>query len=320
MDILDEARKIFDIEIEALKKTRDNLGVDFEKIVKIVTECTGKVIVTGIGKPGHIAKKISATLASLGTSAFYIHPAEAMHGDLGMVSDKDVVMLISYSGESDEIIRILPNLKLIGARLIGITANATSTLARYVDVAYILPKFEEACYMGLAPTSSTTVELCLGDAIAVIASRIHGYNDYDFGKVHPAGSLGKKLLITVKELMASGDDNPKVFEKVLLKDAVVELSKKGLGAVNICDSENNLLGIITDGDLRRALENELNIYSLNVEDIMTTSPVTINANRLAVEALNIMRDRNLSCLPVINAGKVTGLIRLQDIIKAGIVG
>ncbi len=321
MDKLEEGKRVFDIEIEALQKTRDALDHTFVQILDLVTGCKGKVVVTGMGKPGHIATKLAATFASLGTPSFYLHPGEAMHGDLGMVSENDIVIAISYSGESDEIVKILPNIKMIGATLVGITGNAASTLAQVSDIVQVLPEFNEACYLGLAPTSSTTSVLCYGDALAVVASGVYGFKNADFGKFHPAGSLGKKLVLKVEDLMTKGTDNAIVHVNVLLKEAVVELSKKGLGMVSVVDDEDNLQGVITDGDLRRQLEKGVDIYSLMVEDVMTKKDITtVGGKRLAVEALNILKKRNISCMPVLDGKKVIGTIRLQDIIGVGIVG
>ena len=243
-----------------------------------------------------------------------------MHGDLGMISSKDVVIAISYSGESDEIVKILPNIKLIGATLVGITGNSQSTLAKTSDIVQILPEFQEACYLGLAPTSSTTSALCYGDALAVVASGIYGFKDVDFGKFHPAGSLGKKLVLKVDDLMSREDKNAKVHVNVTLKDAIVELSQKGLGITSIVDDDDHLLGVITEGDLRRQLQKGVDIYSLRVEDVMTKTPTTINSSKLAIEALNVLKRKNISCMPVVDMGKVVGTIRLQDIVGVGIVG
>lgn len=317
---INDGKRVFDIEIEALRKTRDALDEAFLQILSEIVNCEGKVILTGIGKPGHIASKIAATLSSLGTPAFFLHPAEAMHGDLGMVSKEDIVIAISYSGESDEIINILPNIKLIGAKLIGITGNSDSALAHEADIVQVFPSFEEACHLGLAPTSSTTVTLCYGDALAVVASEIYGFKDVDFSKFHPAGTLGKKLTIRVKDIMALGVDNSIIKEKSTLKDAIVELSKKGLGIVSVIDDENNLKGVITDGDLRRQLDKGADIYSLNVEDAMSVHPVTVDDDRLAIAALMLMKEKNISCLPVLRDGKVVGTLRLQDVLGVGIVG
>ena len=320
VDKLTEGKRVFDVEIEALKRTRDSIDEIFIQILDLITKCKGKVIVTGIGKPGHIGRKIAATFASLGTSSFYLHPSEAMHGDLGMVSADDIVIAISYSGESDEIVNILPNIKLIGATLVGITGNKESTLAQNADVVQIFPPLDEACYLGLAPTSSTTALLCYGDALAVVASGVYGFKDVDFGKYHPAGTLGKKLLLKVDDLMAVGEDNAVIYDTSTLKDAIVELSKKGLGIVSVISEENNLVGVITDGDLRRQLEKGVNVYELHVHDVMNAEPISMQKGRLAIEALNVLKEKNVSCMPILEGKRVVGTIKLQSIINVGIIG
>lgn len=320
MNKLTEARRVFDIEIEALKKTRDALDDSFVRILDMITECKGKVILTGMGKPGHIAEKLAATFASLGTPAFFLHPAEALHGDLGMVSERDIVIAISYSGESEEITNILPNIKMIGAKIIAISGNENSTLVKNSDIAQILPEFSEACYLGLAPTSSTTAVLVYGDALAVTASGVYGFKDTDFGMYHPAGSLGKKLLVKVPDLMKSGEENAMISPDATLKEAVVELSRKALGIVVIADSRQKIQGVITDGDLRRQLEKGVDIYSMYVKDVMSTNPIVISSHKLAAEALQIMKKKNVSCLPVINENEeCVGVIRLQTILNHGIL-
>ncbi len=320
MDRLAEGKRVFNIEIEALKKTRDSLGETYLQILDLITNCKGKVIVTGMGKPGHIAAKLAATFASLGTPAFRLHPAEAMHGDLGMVSSNDVVIAISFSGESDEIVRILPNIKMIGAKLVGLTGNANSTLAQAADVVQVLPQFEEACYLGLAPTSSTTAALCYGDSLAVVASGIYGFKDSDFGKFHPAGSLGKKLILKVDDLMAHGDDVPMVKSGTLLMDAIPVMSKKGLGIISVVDHDDHLLGIICDGDLRRIIERHVDIYSVAVDEVMIKNPKTTTKDRLAVDALHYIKQKSINNLPVIDEnGALVGTITWQQIVKAGIV-
>lgn len=320
MDKLQEAKRVFELEMEALEKTKESLDDIFVQILELIVNCKGKVIITGMGKPGHIAAKLAATFSSLGTPSFCLSPAEAMHGDLGMIADNDIVIAISYSGESDEIVRILPNIKMIGAKLVGITGNQDSTLAQAADIVQVLPKFEEACHLGLAPTSSTTAVLCYGDALAVVASRIYGFQNVDFGKFHPAGSLGKKLILKVDDLMVTGRDNAVVGEEATLKDAIVELSRKGLGIVSIVNDDKELVGVITDGDLRRQLEKGVDVYSLQVWDIMSKSPVTIGNEKLAVEALELLKERNISSMPVIRENKVVGTIRLQAITNIGIIG
>lgn len=320
MDNLQEARNVFDIEIKALEKTRDSLDDVFLKILQMVVDCKGKVVVTGMGKPGHVAKKMAATFASLGTPSFFLHPGEAMHGDLGMISESDLVIAISYSGESDEIIKILPNIKLIGAQLVGITGNAHSTLAQVADVVQVLPDFEEACHLGLAPTSSTTVALCYGDALAVAASRIYGFKKEDFGKFHPAGALGKKLILKVGNLMAKGEDNPKVMKGTLLMDAIDVMSHKGLGVVSVVDEEEHLIGFITDGDLRRLIEKKVDFYNETVDNFMIKSPLRTTEDVLAVQALNFIREHRINNLPVVDENNIlVGTLTWQMIIRAGIV-
>lgn len=320
MNSIDEARRVFDIEISALQKTRDALDDTFSLILNTITDCKGKVIVTGMGKPGHIATKLAATFSSLGTPSFCLHPAEAMHGDLGMISSDDVVLAISYSGESDEIVRIIPNIKLIGAKLIALTANKNSTLAQHSDIVQVLPKFDEACYLGLAPTSSTTAELCYGDALAVVASGIYGFQKSDFGKFHPAGALGKRLILTVDNLMAKGADIPQILEGSLLMDAISEMTKKALGLVTIVDKKKNIAGLITDGDLRRSIQKHIDIYTVKVDEIMNPTPKTIENSKLAVDALKYMKLNSLNNLLVTDGSpKLAGVITLQRIIKAGIV-
>lgn len=319
MDELTEAKRIFDIEIEALRKTRDILDNTFVQILNLITGCKGKVIVTGMGKPGHIATKIAATFSSLGTSSFFLHPAEAMHGDLGMISKDDVVIAISYSGESDEIVRILPEIKLIGAKLISITGNSKSTLATKSDVVQILPQFKEACYLGLAPTSSTTVELCYGDALAVVASAIYGFKDAEFGRYHPAGALGKRLTYKVSDLMDFGEENAVVTISASLKEAIMELSKKGLGIVSVVDDNGRLRGVITEGDIRRILLREMDVYNMTVSEVMNFYPKTISDDKLAYEALGIMKDNGISCLPVLDKNKIVGTVRMRKIIEEGVI-
>lgn len=319
MDELTEAKRIFDIEIEALRKTRDILDNTFVQILNLITGCKGKVIVTGMGKPGHIATKIAATFSSLGTSSFFLHPAEAMHGDLGMISKDDVVIAISYSGESDEIVRILPEIKLIGAKLISITGNSKSTLATKSDVVQILPQFKEACYLGLAPTSSTTVELCYGDALAVVASAIYGFKDAEFGRYHPAGALGKRLTYKVSDLMDFGEENAVVTISASLKEAIMELSKKGLGIVSVVDDSGRLRGVITEGDIRRILLREMDVYNMTVSEVMNFYPKTISDDKLAYEALGIMKDNGISCLPVLDKNKIVGTVRMRKIIEEGVI-
>jgi arabinose-5-phosphate isomerase len=319
-NILAEARSIFDKEIEALEKTKAALGSDFEKIAELVLTCRGKVILTGMGKPGHIGTKIAATLASLGTPSFFMHPGEAMHGDLGMVERKDVVILMSYSGESEEVTRLMPVLQEIGCTTVAITGKPKSTLARECMYHFFFPEFEEACYMHLAPTSSTTALLVLGDALALVVSRAKNYTKEDFGLHHPAGALGKKLLVKVSDVMHTGKDNATILEGSSLRSAIVEMSAKGLSMVTIVDTENKLKGIITDGDLRRMLEKGVDVYNQTIDSVMTRNPKWINCREMAVNALQYMSDMRITSMPVLDeTDAVVGSILMQDIFKAGIV-
>lgn len=320
-DVVKAAQEIFDIEIEALCRTRDSLGENFAKLVELVLHCEGKIVLTGMGKPGHIGTKIAATLASLGTPSFFMHPAEAMHGDLGMLSENDVVIIMSYSGESSEVINLLPALKMIGLATVAITGNPRSTLARECKYHLFFPQFDEACYLHLAPTSSTTALLVVGDALAVVASKLRNYSREDFGLHHPAGSLGKKLLTRVADLMYSKERNAVVSIDATLQKAIVEMSSKGLSMISIIDSENRLMGIITDGDLRRMLERGIDVYNERIERVMTKSPKTIDYRELAVNALQKMNELHITSMPVLDENdKVVGSILLQDIIKVGIIG
>lgn len=320
MDKLIEGKRVFDIEIEALQKTRDILDGTFVKILDTIIACKGKIVITGMGKPGHIARKLAATFASLGTPAFCLHPGDAMHGDLGMITEDDVVLAISLSGESDEVVKILPAIKMIGATLIGMTANSKSSLAKASDIVQILPPFREACYLGLAPTSSTTVELCYGDALAVVASGIYGFQKSDFGKFHPAGALGKKLILTVENLMAKGDAVPKCKCNTFLMDAIAEMTEKSLGVISVVDDQEKVVGIITDGDLRRIIQKRVDIYSVKVEEVMVRAPKTIYQEKLAVDALKYLKQKSINNLPVIDQNeRLIGTITWQMIVKAGIV-
>ena len=319
-DILQASKNIFNIEIEALNATKNALDEDFIQIVQLLLECKGKVVLTGMGKPGHIATKMAATFASLGTPSFFMHPGEAMHGDLGMVEDKDVVMLMSYSGESTEVTQLLPVLKEIGCTTIAITGNKNSTLAKGCQYHFYFPKFEEACYMHLAPTSSTTSLLVLGDALAVVVSKLKNYTKEDFGLHHPAGALGKKLLVKVSDLMYTEENNAVVSIGSKLQDAIIEMSSKGLSMVTVVDDSNKLKGIITDGDLRRMLQKGIDVYNIDVDTVMTKNPRWISDYEMAVNALQKMSDLTITGMPVLDSNEsVVGSILMQDIFKAGIV-
>lgn len=315
-DMLLEAKSVFEKEIAAIEKTKDHMGDVFLRFVETIMRCEGKIILTGMGKAGHIARKIAATFSSLGTPSFYIHPAESLHGDLGMVTDKDVVIAISHSGESAEVVRMIPAIRRIGAKLLSITGDGQSTLARHSDVAEVLPQMEEACHLGLAPTSSTTAALVYGDALAVTISQMKDFKSEDFGLYHPAGALGRKLLTTVLDIMISGEDKPQVKSDVYLKEAIIELSRKKAGIVAVMQG-GRIEGIITEGNLRRALEQELDVYSMKVNEIMTRNPVCIMEGRLAVDAMKLLHEKNISSLIVLDSqGDYVGVVTLQMVINA----
>ncbi len=319
-DMLITAENVFDIEIEGLRQVKECLGETFSQIVDVVAKCEGKVVLCGMGKSGHIAKKISATLASLGTPSFFLHPAEAQHGDLGMVTEREVVILISHSGESEEIVRLLPSLRLIGATLIAITSNQKSTLAQECEIVQLMPPIKEACALNLAPTSSTTAVLVYGDALAVAVSQRHSFSESDFALFHPAGALGKKILIRVADIMAQGGEVPLVEEGCSISEAIVEMSRKTLGVVTIVNKDRRLVGLLTDGDLRRALEKRVDMYGDIIDTIMTKNPQSITADILAAQALRMLRERSINNYPVVDEqGCVVGVLTWQMIVKAGII-
>ncbi len=320
MDILEEGQKVFKTEVRALEQICGSLDGSFIDIVKAIYNCRGKLIVTGMGKSGHMARKIAATMSSLGTTAIFLHPAEALHGDLGMVNGEDVVMAISNSGEIEEILQILPNIKLIGAKIITITGNKDSTMVAYSDLAYIFPRIEEACSMNLAPTSSTTAVLVFGDALAVVLSKLYGFNEENYAMIHPSGALGKKLLVKVGAIMHKGRANAIVLLNSTFNEAILEMSSKGLSMVNIVDENMVLKGVFTDGDLRRLFRKNPDSYNLLIDDCMTKNPITVDAEVLAVDALRLLHEKNITSLPVVEKNDVLiGTIRVLDIMNAGIL-
>lgn len=320
MDSIAIAKRVFAQERDALKITEDALGKAFEEILQIVITCSGKVVWCGIGKSGHVAGKLAATMASLGTPAFALNPAEALHGDLGMVSRQDVIILVSHSGESEEILRLIPSLKLIGARLIAITSREDSTLAKECEVVQAMPYVQEACALKLAPTCSTASVMAYGDALAVAASELQGFGKENFAVLHPAGTLGKKLLIRVSDIMAAGDDMPVIKSGSKITDAIMEMSKKSLGVVAVYGENKKLSGLLTDGDLRRAIEKRTDLYHGIVDSIMTADPKSITANMLAIEALHKLKENSINNFPVIDSDNtVIGVITWQQIVKAGIL-
>ena len=316
---LQEGRRTLRIETEALESLSPRLGIEFIRAVEIIHACRGKVIVTGIGKSGHICKKIAATLTSTGTPAIFLHSAEAVHGDLGMLSRDDTVVAISYSGETEEIHRLIPAVTRLGLPLITLTGDPESTLAGESDVVLDVSVKEEACSLGLAPTASTTAALAMGDALAVALHRLKGLLEEDFAQIHPGGRLGRRWL-KVGELMHTGSQLPCVPEDTVLKDAIFEISSKGLGVTAIVDGKGVLSGVITDGDLRRMIETNVDFYSTRVSEVMTRDPKGIDPDDLAARAVQVMESHSITSLVITDAeGRPTGIIHLHDLLKAGVV-
>lgn len=320
--IIEKVRNVFDIEIQELERVKNFLNEkELEKVINVLNECNGKVVLCGMGKPGHIGRKISATMSSMGISSFFLHPAEAQHGDLGTLSQDDVIIIISNSGETAEVCKMLPNIKMIGTPIIAMTSYSNSTLAQFADYIIELPVITEATNLKLAPTSSTTAELVVGDALATILSSMKKFKKENFALYHPAGALGRKLTTRVEDLMYTDEKNPVIETGNTLKSAIYVMSKTGLGAVSVIDKEGRLCGLITDGDLKRYMEHMVDIYSVIVDEVMTKSPVVVKKKILAIEALRIMekREKQLSVLPVVDDSfKSVGLIRNHDIIQLGI--
>ncbi len=314
------ARQVLTIEADAVRHLADRIDEQFQNAMSIILGCNGRVVVTGMGKSGHIARKIAATLASTGTPAFFLHPGEASHGDLGMITQHDVVIALSNSGESAEVITILPLIKRRGARLIGMSGNPSSTLARESDAHLNAAVDKEACPHNLAPTASTTAALALGDALAVALLDARGFTPEDFARTHPGGSLGRKLLVHVRDVMHDGEKLPVVGESASLKDALLEMTRKGLGMTAIVDSAGRLAGVFTDGDLRRALEKSVDIRAARIADIMTRSPKNIGPDQLAVEAVERMQELKINGLLVVDTEhKLVGALNMHDLLKAGVV-
>lgn len=319
-DIIEQAKRILKIEGDAVNALVSRIDEKFVEAVEIMHSCTSKVVVTGMGKSGLIGKKIAATLASTGTPAFYLNPAEGGHGDVGVVSKGDVVLVISNSGETEEIITLLPTLKRMDISIIAMTGNASSMLARSADVALDVSVKEEACPMGLAPTASTTAALAMGDALAITLLNKRGFTEDDFAFFHPGGSLGRKLILTVEDLMHTGDVIPSVNIESLMKDAIIEISSKRLGITTVVGDDAMLKGVITDGDLRRGLEKwGAEMFSLRAGDVMTCKPKMITKGMLAAKALSIMEKYAITVLVVSDDEEnVDGILHLHDLLKAGV--
>ena len=308
----------FELEIQALKSIAQRLDIHFERACQLLLQCTGKIIIMGIGKSGHIANKIAATFTSTGTPAFFVHPAEASHGDLGMLSANDVLLVLSNSGETPEIISLLPAIKERAISIIALTGNRASTLAQTADINLDLSISREACPLNLAPTSSTTACLVMGDALAIALLKAKSFTTEDFASIHPGGFLGRRLLLRVDHLMHRDEQIPKVSPEASLAQALIEITDKRLGMTVIVDKENKILGIFTDGDLRRTLEKHKDIHAIKMADIMTQNCKTVKPSLLAAEALYKMKQHKITALLVINdENKLQGILHLHDLLQQG---
>lgn len=314
------AKKVLKIERDALTSLLRRIDGEFEKAVNLMYRTSGRVIVTGMGKPGFIAQKISATLSSTGTPSLYLHPAEALHGDLGRVTRDDVILALSNSGETEEILKFLPVVKKIGAKLVAMTGNTRSTLAKFADYVIDTSVDREACSLGLAPTTSTTAMLAMGDALAVALLEKKGFKERDFAFFHPGGILGKRLLLTVDDIMRKGHANPVVRADMKIKQVLLAITRCRAGSASVVDGKGKLVGIFTDGDLRRHLEANPRLIECKVRDVMTKHPTSIGKDKLAAEAFEILRSKRIDELPVVDAKRrPIGLLDVQDILKAGLV-
>ncbi|OIO39295.1 MAG: hypothetical protein AUJ75_01445 [Candidatus Omnitrophica bacterium CG1_02_49_10] len=314
------AKDVLRIEAKAINGLIATIGKEFEKAVDMIYSANGRVVLTGMGKPGFIAQKISATLSSTGTPSFYLHPAEAIHGDVGMVTDDDMVIALSNSGETEEVTKLLPLIKKIGAKIIAITGNMNSALAKASDCILLMNIKKEACSLGLAPTASTTAMLALGDAIAVALIDKTGFKAEDYALRHPGGLLGKKLHLKVSDIMRQGADNPVVKKNRLVKDVLLAITRARAGSATVVNDKGKLVGIFTDGDLRRHLKNDSNLAAKKVSEVMTKNPTVIDKDTLAINALKILQSKRIDEVPVVNKnGKPIGLLDVQDLLKAGLV-
>ncbi len=319
-EIINYAKNVIQKEIEALENLKISVDENFGEIILTLLECKGKIILTGIGKSGLVCQKIAATLSSTGSPALFLHPAEALHGDVGVVDKEDIVIAVSNSGETDEIITIIPTLKLLAKKIIGITSNKNSRLAAVSDLYFIIPVEEEADHLNIAPSCSSTATLCFGDALALTLSKLRDFKYEDFAIRHPGGLIGKKLTLKIKDLMHTGEEIPNVTPETNFKNIIYEMSSKRLGCTGVFDNQFNLIGIITDGDLRRAIEKfGEKILKVKAIDIMTKNPKTINENERALNGLIKMEKYSITSLFVEDdKGKITGIIHLHDILKSGL--
>ncbi|MBK8534031.1 MAG: KpsF/GutQ family sugar-phosphate isomerase [Candidatus Competibacteraceae bacterium] len=314
------ASQVLTLEVQAITQLIARIDDRFVHACELMLHCQGRIVVLGIGKSGHIGGKIAATLASTGTPAFFVHPAEAGHGDMGMITAQDVVVALSNSGETDEILTLLPLIKRLGVPLIALTGNPGSAMATMADVHLDVSVAQEACPLGLAPTSSTTATLAMGDALAVALLEARGFTAEDFARSHPGGRLGRRLLLLIDEVMHTGEQMPRSKPDDVLKDALLEMSRKGLGTTVVVDGDEQVLGVFTDGDLRRTLDRQVDVHTARVAEVMTHPCKTIAPGTLAAEALQMMQQYRINALPVVNsAGKLAGVLNMHDLLRAGVL-
>ena len=318
-DYIDVANRVLDIESAAIKNLKGTLNKSFVEACEACENCKGKIIVMGLGKSGHIADKIAATFASTGTPAFFIHPSEAIHGDLGMIDKEDVVLILSNSGETEEIVSLIPMIKKMGITIIALTGNKKSKLSKEASVHVYVEVKEEACPMNLAPTASTTAALAMGDAIAVALLEKKGFTKEDFAKSHPGGSLGKKLLLSLGDIMHRGDEIPIVYETDKLASGLIEMSEKALGMTAVLNDNNELVGIFTDGDLRRTLENKVDIQSTYMKEVMSKDPYIMNEDTLAYNAVATIQEMKITSLLIVKDKRVIGALNIHDLFRAGVM-
>ncbi len=317
--MLSWARQVIRIEGDAVRQLEAQLDAQFVSACQAILTCSGRVIVTGMGKSGHIGRKIAATLASTGTPAFFVHPAEASHGDLGMLTPQDIVLALSHSGETTELLTILPLIRRLGIPLISLTGHPDSTLAQQADISLTITITQEACPLDLAPTASTTAALVMGDALAIALLQARGFTPEDFARSHPGGSLGRRLLLRVSDIMHTGERIPQVSADASVPAALIEMSAKGLGMTAIVDLQDRVLGIFTDGDLRRCLSRRQDLYQADMAELMTCPGIHIHPDRLAAEALKLMQDRQINALLVLDDTRLVGAVHMHDLLAAGVV-
>lgn len=311
---------VIETEAKALTALSARVNGDFVSACQLMLACRGRVVVTGMGKSGHVGRKIAATLASAGTPSFFVHPGEASHGDMGMITENDVVLALSNSGETEEIITILPLIKRLGAPMVTLTGNPRSRLAQEADINIDVSVEKEACPLGLAPTASTTAALAMGDAIAIALLEARGFSADDFARSHPGGRLGRRLLLHISDVMRTGDDIPAVSEDVLLSDALLEMSRKGLGMTAIVNGGGHVLGVFTDGDLRRAIDRRVDLHEATIADFMTRDCVTVRPDMLAAEGLNVMEKSKINALLVVDReGALVGALNMHTLLRSGVL-